>query len=242
MMESKNNKSFKNYPNHIALIPDGNRRWAKRKGLSAMFGHEKGAETLEKVLDKALELKIPYFTFWGLSLDNVLKRPKKEIDFIYKIIERQFNKLADDERVHKNKVKITAIGRYLEYFPATTKEAIEKAINKTKNYSQYRLTFLMAYNGTDELVECVKKIQRKGIKSVNEKTIKDNLWTQDLPPVDFIIRTGSENDPHLSAGFMMWDAAYAQLYFTETYFPDFGAKEFEKAALDYAERERRVGK
>lgn len=231
---------MKNFPKHVALIPDGNRRWAKKNGLAVMFGHEKGSDAFEKILDKAIELKIPYITFWGLSLDNVLKRQKKEIDYIYSIIERQFLKLFTDERIHKNKVRVEAIGRWREMFPEKTKQAIQKAIDGTKGYDKNHLTFLLAYNGTDEMIECVKATQKQS-KKVDEKTIKENLWTRDLPGVDLIIRTGTENDPHLSAGFMMWDAAYAQLYFTKTYFPAFTPKEFEKSVMDYAERQRRKG-
>jgi undecaprenyl diphosphate synthase len=226
---------------HVAIIPDGNRRWAKTKGLNTMIGHQKGSDAFEKILETAIELKIPYITLWGLSLDNVLKRSKPEVKYICDIIERQFRKLATDERTHKNKVRVEAVGQYKEYFPEKTKKAIEETIKKTKGYNKFVLTFLLAYNGTDEMVDCVKQIQKKGLKTITEKTIKDNLWTKDLPPVDLIIRTGTDNDPHLSAGFMMWDAAYAQLHFTKTYFPAFSPKEFEKIIVDYLERQRRKG-
>ena len=119
-------------------------------------------------------------------------------------------------------------------------KAIEEAIEKTKKYNKYFITFLMAYNGTDEMLDCIKKIKEKR-GDVNEKTIKENLWTKDLPPVDLLIRTGVENDPHLSAGFMMWHTAYSQLYFTNKYFPDFKEKQFEEAIKDYSNRKRRKG-
>jgi undecaprenyl diphosphate synthase len=231
---------MKNTPCHIALIPDGNRRWAKKRGLPAFVGHDRGAGALEKILQKSLELKIPYFTFWGSSLDNITKRPKKEVDYLFQIFEKQFKRIARDKRVHQNKVKISVLGRWKEYFPLSLREAIKEAMEKTKNHDQYYLTFLMAYNGTDEMEECIKSIVKKKQK-VNEKTIKQNLWTKDLPPVDLVIRTGCEDDPHLSAGFMMWDIAYAQLYFTKTYFPAFSPKEYEKAIKDYLKRERRKG-
>ncbi|MFA5178063.1 MAG: polyprenyl diphosphate synthase [Candidatus Paceibacterota bacterium] len=225
---------------HIALIPDGNRRWAKKRGLPSIVGHEKGSSSFEQILEKTLELKIPYLTFWGLSLDNVLKRSKTEINYIYKIIESQFQKMILDSRIYENKVKVTVLGRYQDYFPEKTKKIIAEIIKKTKNHDHYHLTFLLAYNGTDEMVDCLRKIKEKK-QNITEKTIKDNLWTKDLPAVDLIIRTGSEDDPHLSAGFMMWDSAYAQLYFTKTFFPDFKKKEFEKCVLDYFERQRRKG-
>lgn len=225
---------------HIALIPDGNRRWAKKNNLPAFIGHERGAITLEKILEKSLELKIPYFTFWGSSLDNITKRPKKEVSYLFKIFEKQFKRIAQDKRVHDNQVKISVLGRWKEYFPLSVNKAIEEAIKKTELYNQYHLTFLMAYNGTDEMEECIKNIIKKKQK-VNESTIKQNLWTKDLPPVDLVIRTGCDDDPHLSAGFMMWDIAYAQFYFTKTYFPAFSPKEYEKIVKDYLTRERRRG-
>lgn len=226
---------------HVAIIPDGNRRWAKTKGFATMIGHEKGADAFEKILETAIELKIPYITLWGLSLDNVFKRSKIEINYIYNIIENQFSRMSVDDRIHKNKVRVEVIGRYKDCFPKKTQKVIEEVVEKTKDYDRFILTFLLAYNGTDEMVDCIKQIQKKGVKTINEKTIKDNLWTKDLPPVDLIIRTGTDNDPHLSAGFMMWDSAYAQLHFTKTYFPAFNQKEFEKIVFNYLERQRRKG-
>jgi len=228
---------IKNIPTHVALIPDGNRRWANKKNLPSFMGHQKGAETLEKIIYKFLELKIPYLTFWGSSLDNITKRSKTEVNYLFKIFEDQFNKISEEEKIHENKVRIEVIGKWREYFPENTKIAIEKAIEKTKNYNNFVLTFLMAYNGTDEMIDCIKKIKGE----VTKEKIKENLWTKNLPEVDFIIRTGCKSDPHNSAGFMMWDSAYSQLYFTNKFFPDFKEKSFEAAIEDYSKRERRNG-
>jgi len=233
-----------NIPTHVAVIPDGNRRWARKRGFQPWIGHQRGAKSFEKILKKALELKIPYLTFWGGSWDNLTKRPKIETKFLFKVYEEQFKRVAGDKKVHKNKVKINVLGRWREILPEGTKKAIERAMGITKNYNKHFLTFLIAYNGTDEMIACIQKIanlaKKKTIK-VNEKLIKENLWTKDLPPVNLIIRTGCGKDPHLSAGFMMWDAAYSQLYFTSTLLPDFAPKEFEKIIKDYSKRERRMG-
>ena len=229
---------MKNTPNHIALIPDGNRRWAKKRGLPSIIGHTKGSDALEKILNKVLELNIPYFTFWGSSLDNITNRPKKEVSYLFDIFEKQFKKLSTDKRIHDNKVKVRVLGKWKEFFPAKTKKAIEEAIEKTKNYNKHNLTFLMAYNGTDEMIECIKKLKKE---IINGKTIKQNLWTKDLPAVDLVIRTGCENDPHMSAGFMMWDIAYAQLFFSKTFFPSFSPKELEEIIKDFSKRQRRKG-
>jgi undecaprenyl diphosphate synthase len=235
---------MKNIPQHVAIIPDGNRRWARKRGLKPWIGHQEGVNYFEKVLEKALELKIPYLTFWGGSYDNLTKRPKIEINFLFKVYTDQFKRILIDERIHKNKVKVTVLGRWQEILPKETQMAIKEAIKITKDYNRNFLTFLLAYNGTDEMLACIQKIanlaRQKPIK-ITEKLIKENLWTKDLPPVDLVIRTGCEDDPHISAGFMMWDTAYSQLYFTKTLFPDFSAKEFEKIIEDYSKRERRLG-
>ena len=136
------------------------------------------------------------------------------------------------------------MGRWKEVLPKTTQQAIEKAIETTKNYNNYFLTFLLAYNGTDEMLDCVQKIakitENKELK-ITKNLIKENLWTKDLPSVDLVIRTGSANEPHLSNGMMMWDTADAQLYFSENFYPDFGPEKFNEALEEYARRQRRFG-
>ena len=246
---------MKNIPKHVAIIPDGNRRWARKKGLHSWIGHQAGVKAFEKILEKSRELKIPYITFWGGSWDNLTKRPKIETNFLFKVYTEQFKRIIKDKRIHQNKVKVNVLGRWREILPKTTQEVIEKAIEATKDYKNYFLTFLLAYDGTDEMLDCLQKIAKQvKTKKINpspspegdrvkitKELIKENLWTKDLPPVDFLIRTGCEDDPHMSAGFMMWDTAYSQLYFTQTFFPAFTPKEFEKIIEDYSKRERRFG-
>jgi undecaprenyl diphosphate synthase len=227
---------------HVALIPDGNRRWAKRKNLLPWQGHIEGAKALEKILKKAWEMKIPYFTFWGSSLDNITKRSKEEVKVLLSLYQKYFKRLLKEKRIFDEKVRVSVLGRWKELFPKRLKETISKIIKKTKNHDRYFLTFLLAYNGTDEMLEAIKKISGKGIKKINEKVLLENLWTGFLPPVDLVIRTGCEGDPHNSAGFMMWHTAYSQFYFTKTLFPDFSPTEFEKIINDYLKRERRFGK
>lgn len=236
-----------NLPQHIVLIPDGNRRWARKRGLPPFFGHRQGAKTTEKILKAALDLKIPYFTFWGTSLDNVTKRSSSEVNFLFKLFERHFKKLAKVREVHQNGVRINVLGRWEKLFPEKTKKAIREAIEKTKNYKNYQLTFLMAYSGIDEMTTAIRGIAEFRIQNselrINEESIKANLWTKDLPAVDLVIRTASERDnwSHLSAGLMMWDLADAQIYFTQTLFPDFSVAEFKKAIKQYSQTERRMG-
>ena len=231
--------------NHIAIIPDGNRRWAKRKGVPLYEGHRIGVQTTEKIFEKALELKIPYLTFWAASYDNLLKRSKEEVKFLINLINEEFKGLLEDARVHKNEVKIRILGRFREILPKKTLKIIEKLMEKTEKYNIFFLTFLLAYNGTDEMVEAIKKISQafKGSTiKITGQVIKSFLWTRDLPPVDLVIRTGCEEDPHNSAGFMMWHTAYSRYYFTKTLYPDFNPEEFERAINNFLERERRFGK
>ena len=231
--------------NHIAIIPDGNRRWAKRKGVPLGEGHRIGVQTTEKIFEKALELKIPYLTFWAASYDNLLKRSKEEVKFLINLINEEFRGLLEDARVHKNEVKVRILGRFREILPKKTLKIIEKLMEKTEKYNIFFLTFLLAYNGTDEMVEAIKEISQAFKEStikITDQIIKSFLWTRDLPPVDLVIRTGCEEDPHNSAGFMMWHTAYSQYYFTKTLYPDFNPEEFERAINNFLERERRLGK
>lgn len=231
-----------NLPKHIVIIPDGNRRWAKGKGLEAWDGHEAGALNTEKLIRKAFDAGVKCLSFWGSSMDNIKKRPFRETRALMKIYERYFSKLLQSDDIHKNETRINVVGKWREQFPSKLKKILEKAIADTKDYKNYALNFFLAYNGDDEMIEAVKKISQKagGIGKITAETIKQNLMTKDLPAVDFLIRTGGE--PHLSAGFMMWDIANAQLYFSEKNFPDFGAKELGEAIEDYQGRGRRLGK
>lgn len=233
-----------NLPKHVAIIPDGNRRWAKQKGLPSFFGHREGAKRAEEVMRYALDLKIPYFTFWGASIDNVTKRETAEVQFLFDIFEEYFRKLTKDKGVHENKVKINVFGAWKEYFSAGAQEAIEAAIVATKDYDNYQANFLLAYSGFEEMLQAMRGIAQAKIREPNleitKELVKNHLFTKDVPPVDLVIRTGGE--PHFSSGFMMWDIADSQLYFTDAYWPAFTSEEFQKALEYFANTERRMGK
>lgn len=229
---------------HIAIIPDGNRRWAKRKGLSPEKGHEVAMKTVEKILEKSLELKIPYLTFWLASIDNLTKRSKKEVKFLIRVITKEIERLIEDKRVQENKIRIRVLGRFRKFFPKKVVNLIEKLIKKTEKHNLFFLTILLAYDGTEEMLEAIRRIiflAKKRTIKITKELVRDFLWTKDLPPVDLIIRTGCEKDPHNSAGFMMWHTRYSQYYFTKTLFPDLTPKEFQKAINDFLKRERRFG-
>ncbi len=229
-------------PNHVAIIPDGNRRWAKGKEMNPWEGHEFGAKNTEKLINRAFKIGIKCLSFWGSSLENLKKRPFQEKKTLLGIYKKYFKCLMDNDDIHKNKVRINFIGKWEEQFPESLKSIIRECIEKTKNYRSYFLNFFLAYNGDDEMLEAVKNITKK-YKSgdrITFKTIKENLMTESLPPVDFLIRTGGE--PHLSAGFMMWDIANSQMFFSQELYPDFNEEKFEKAIGEYDKRERRMGK
>jgi len=230
---------------HAAVIPDGNRRWAKNRNLPPWIGHQEGAQTLTKLLQKALDMDLYCFTFWCASWDNLTKRNEQEVNFLFRIFDEFFRKALDNKEIHGSKVRVQFLGRWRDIFPKSTQEVMENIMEKTKGYDKHYLTFMVAYNGDDEMVDCVKNIAEQykegKISKIDGGAIKQNLWSKDLPPVDLVIRTGAGGDPHNSAGFMMWDTAYSQLYFTDILFPDFGPEKFAQAIEDFNQRERRKG-
>ncbi len=236
-------KNDNKIPNHVAVIMDGNRRWAADRGLPPWKGHEEGSNTVEKVITEAVKLGIPYFSFWGSSLDNIVKRSPEEVSHLLEIFRDRFNRIADDEKIHERKIKIGVLGRWKELLPSEVSGAMQKAIDRTKNYGKHFLNFLIAYSGVDEMGNAIEKIARESEKNpglkITPELVKSRLFTSDLPPVDYLIRTGG--NPHLSNGFMMWDVADAQLYFSDKFWPDFDAEDFRAAIDEYGNRQRKFG-
>lgn len=229
-------------PNHIAIIPDGNRRWAAARGLRPWEGHEAGARNTEDLVRKARELGVYSLSFWGSSQDNLRKRPLEETRALLRIYEEYFSKLGRSEDIHRDHAKIRFIGQWEEQFPGSLKKILYDCQEATKGYDGHLLNFFLAYNGDEEMLSAIRNIVASGIDpgSIDAGLLKSHLLTRDLPPVDYLIRTGGE--PHLSAGFMMWDVADAQLFFSELNYPDFGAEELEKSLVDYQHRGRRYGR
>ena len=201
-----------------------------------------------RLINEARNLGIPYFTLWIASLDNLKKRPKDEVDFLGKVFVEYFTKLAGHPDIHKAKVKVRAYGFLEEVFTPEVVSAVRRAEQATAGYAERQLSFLMGYDGQTELMEAIKKIAVEASRApidpaaITKDFVQRHLWTAELPPVDFVIRTGADNAPHWSGGFLMWHTAYSQLYFTNTLFPDFTPEEFRKAIEDYGRRERRMGK
>jgi len=232
---------------HIAIIPDGNRRWAKRRGLKPWEGHIAGAERIEEISREALRNGIKNLTFWGSSKDNLQKRPLEEKRELLIIYEKYFKKLITDPDVYKNKTGINIIGDWKKQFPRSLKNILIKGVEKTKSHTHNFLNFMLAYNGDDDVLHAVKKIKEKLLKEKRDFKItpglfKKYLLSNKLPPVDLIIRTGTENDPHNSAGFLMWQTQNSQYHFSGKLFPDFGPKEFRKIVEEFKRKQRRLGK
>lgn len=232
-----------NIPKHIVVIPDGNRRWAKEKNLKPWVGHQEGIKRFSELVKEAGKIGISCLSFWALSIDNIKSRPKREIDFLFNILDKRLKDLAKEKEIYEKEVKINIFGFWREFLPSKNCQTIEKIMEATENHNKFSLNIFLAYNGIDEMLKAIKQIVKESRKNpklqIIPDLVKNNLFTKDLPPVDYLIRTGGE--PHLSAGFMMWDIANVQFYFTKTYFPDFGKEEFRKAIREYQRRERRLG-
>ncbi|MDD5083751.1 MAG: polyprenyl diphosphate synthase [Candidatus Moranbacteria bacterium] len=230
-------------PKHVVIIPDGNRRWATDRGLKPWEGHEAGAQNTERLVRQARAMGIRHVSIWGSSVENLEKRPLPETQALIKIYTTYFSKLCDSPDIHQDRARINFIGHWEEQFPSPLKKILYRCIESTKDYDQYFLNFFLAYSGDDEMMLAIRKIAAQyggEPDAIDTSVIKRNLMTHELPPVDLLIRTGGE--PHLSAGFMMWDIANSQLYFSDKRYPDFDEKEFILAIEDYQNRGRRFGK
>ncbi|MFC1988374.1 polyprenyl diphosphate synthase [Chloroflexota bacterium] len=233
-----------NTPKHIAIIPDGNRRWAIEHNLPISMGHKKGVDVLREVLETSFDIGITCLSFWGASLANLSKRSKREVHLLNTLYEENFKKLVRDKAIHEHQVRVRVFGEWETVLGEGSRQAIRSAIEATEKYSRFSLNFLIAYDGTIEMVSAIEKIIREAhlnpeIK-ITPELIKQNLYTSDIPPVDLLIRTGGE--PHLSAGFMMWEITEAQLYFTDKYWPDFTGDDLKGAVAEYHNRDRRFGR
>lgn len=227
-------------PTHVAIIPDGNRRWAKTQGLTVAEGHQRGVDIFRTMMNHAADRGVEAISFWGMSLDNFVRRGPREVHNLLAMFQQQFEQILEDNDVHNRGIRIRVFGQWQKKFPRKLCGAIEAVERSTQKYSNYAMNLFLAYNGTDEMVRAVQHIVDDGLTRVTPAAIKRNLFTKDLPSVDLLIRTGG--DPHLSAGFMMWDIADAELYFSRTLWPGFTTGEFDMALNDFANRRRMGGK
>ncbi len=225
-------------PNHIAIIMDGNRRWARSKALSDIKGHEAGSEALEEVVEAAEKLGIEAITVYALSTENIRERAKREVLGLFNLIRKGYHSKL--KKMMKNGVRVTVLGE-MQGLPDTIKKIISE-IRKTyiKNES-IKLNIALNYGGKKELIEAVKDIVKQGIdvSRINETLIEKHLYTNGIPDPELVIRTGGRS--RLS-NFLLWQTAYSEFYFTTTLWPDFDGKELKKAVLWYQQQKRNFGK
>lgn len=232
-----NKLSKTNMPKHVAIIPDGNRRWARAKGLESFVGHQE-ASKMDKIIEmftSCKDLKIKYLTLWILSTENWQKRPKYEVDILYKIMidaEKPWIKFMNEQNI-----KLIHIGRK-DRLPKNVIQAVNNIEDATKNNKDMIFQLGMDYGGKDEIVRAVNKIIKSGEKEINEEKFAKHLDTNKVPDPDLIIRTGGEKR---TSGFMPYQSEYAEYYFTDTLFPDFDTQEFKQAIYEFSNRIRRFG-
>ena len=229
-------KKFIQLPNHIAIVPDGNGRWAEQRGLPRLEGHRAGAENLRAISEYLDDYQIKYVTFYLFSTEN-WSRPKGEVTGLFRLSEKRIAR--DAPRLHKKGVKLRHLGR-LEELPQGLQQAINKAVELTKNNTGMTLSLAFNYGGRAEILDAVRRIISDGIQpqSLDETLFGNYLYTTGLPDVDLLIRTGDEL--RLS-NFLIWQTVYSEYYFTKVPWPDFGKEDIEKALQSYNRRQRRFG-
>lgn len=229
-------------PQHVAIIMDGNRRYAREFGLLVAEGHEKGKEKLEEMLGWCLELGIKVLTVYAFSTENVA-RETDEVNVLMRMFSQNFKKLADDERVHKNRVRVRVLGQR-DMLPEDVKSAIEYAEGRTKDYDSYFFNIAVGYGGRQELLQAVKRIAEEvcsgsmKVEDIDEETFYKFLYTSDLPDPDLILRTSGEER---ISNFLLWQLAYSELYFSDVYWPGFRKVDFLRAVRSFQLRKRRFG-
>lgn len=232
----------KNIPQHVAIMMDGNRRWARKRGLAVIAGHAEAVDkTVENLIERAGELGIKYLTLWAFSTEN-WGREKDEVDGLMNLFRKALmNKV---EKFIAQGAKLRLIGDMSRFAP-DIQEGMKKAIEASNKNDKIAVTFALNYGGRDEILRAIKKMHEEirnssfEIRNLDEKHFSSFLDTAGMPDPDLIIRTGGEQR---TSGFLMWSAAYSELYFTDTLFPDFTPAEFDKAIEDYQGRQRRFGK
>ena len=228
-------------PNHIAVIMDGNGRWAKGKGMQRIFGHRNALTAIRETADTASELGVKFLTMYAFSTEN-WNRPKLEVDALMSLLINTLKKELPE--FQRKNVKINSIGDTLS-LPKNAQNVLNNVIEATKNNTKITLTFALSYGGREEIVNTIKNISKKvvnkqlDIEKIDENIINNHLYTFNLPDVDLMIRTSGEQR---ISNFLLWQMAYAELYFTEVLWPDFRKENLFDAIIDYQNRERRFGK
>jgi len=229
-------------PNHLAIIMDGNRRFAAAQGLDVSKGHAKGRDTAELLLDWCLEVGVNILTIYALSTEN-FSRSSEELEGLMDLYDRALRDIAVDERVHRHQIRVRVIGNR-SLLPARVQEAIEIAEKATAGYSRYRLNVALAYGGRDEIVEAIRALAREvrdgrlTPEQIDSEAVSRHLYTADLPDPDLIFRTSGEER---ISNFLLWQAAYSELYFSDVMWPGLTRLDFLRAIRSFQVRRRRFG-
>ncbi|ESU23222.1 undecaprenyl pyrophosphate synthase [Flavobacterium enshiense DK69] len=230
-----------NLPKHLAIIMDGNGRWAKQKGMLRAFGHESGTKSVRAVVESCAKLGIENLTLYAFSTEN-WNRPKLEVEALMKLLISSLK--GELKTLAKNDIRLNSIGN-LDSLPASVKKELLDVIEKTKDNKRMTLTLALSYGSREEIMRAVRNISDKvknniiSITDIDESIINQHLYTHDLPDVDLVIRTSGE---HRISNFLLWQIAYAEFYFTDVLWPDFREKDLYDAIISYQKRERRFGK
>ncbi|MEO0092250.1 MAG: isoprenyl transferase [candidate division WOR-3 bacterium] len=222
-------------PDHIAIIMDGNGRWAKKRGLPRYFGHRKGVEAVRTTVRACAEFGVKYLTLYVFSSEN-WQRPASEVNKLMQLLQELL--IKEEPELNKNNVKVKAIGQ-IERLPAKVRENLNYLIDKTQNNTGLVLVLALSYGSRSEIVDAIKKIPIKEIKNLTSEDLRQYLYDPEIPDPDLLIRTGGEI--RLS-NFLLWQSAYTELYFTDVLWPDFNKKELWKAIEDFSKRKRRFGR
>ncbi|GAA4764855.1 MULTISPECIES: isoprenyl transferase [Flavobacterium] len=240
-MSLLNKINTENLPKHLAIIMDGNGRWAKQQGMLRAFGHENGTKSVRTTVEACAKLGIENLTLYAFSTEN-WNRPKLEVDTLMKLLISSLKK--ELETLIKNDIRLNSIGN-LETLPKGVQKELAEVIEKTKNNSRMTLTLALSYGSREEILNAVKKISDKvknniiSIDGIDESILNNHLYTHNLPDVDLVIRTSGE---HRISNFLLWQIAYAEFYFTDVLWPDFKEEHLYEAIISYQKRERRFGK
>lgn len=229
-------------PTHIGIITDGNRRYARDVGISENEGHIRGKEKLEEVLQWCLDVGVRVVTVYGFSTEN-FSREKKEVDFLFRLINDAFLDLLEDTRIYKNRIRVKVIGEHA-VLPDFLLETITKVEEATKTFERFSLNIALGYGGRAEIINAIKRIYHEiedgkfSIEDVTEDKFRDYLYDKNLPDPDLILRTSGEER---ISNFLLWQSAYSELYFSDVFWPDLKKADFLKAIISYQNRKRRYG-
>lgn len=221
--------------NHLAIIMDGNGRWANQKNQQRVFGHEKGAQTAKKIINDCVKRGIPHLTLYTFSKEN-WSRPKHEVDTLMILLSKMLKN--ETENMLRNNIRFNIVGKIGD-LPLKTRDWVSSTLEKTKNNTGLVLTLALSYGGRQEIVDAVNSLIKSEVKIINEEILKNHLYCPEMPDPDMIIRTGGE---YRLSNFLLWQSAYAEIYICNKNWPDFDENELDKALKEYENRNRTFGK